>query len=412
MTRPAGSTTTLAEATALEIPTILIGHRTSYLWEQVWERDALLDILNRFVHVEPTPKGKANEGAIIFPRYHQWDAVLRVADHARANGAGNNYLVQHSAGSGKSNTIAWLAHRLSTLHNDTDTKVFNKVIVITDRKVLDRQMQATVGQFEKVAGVVQKIDENSAQLAAALEGEQARIIITTIQKFPFVLDKIGTLPDRRYAVIADEAHSSQSGETSKELKLVLGGGAVDSETALALAEQEELGSISEVPDPVQDKLAADVAARGHQHNLSFFAFTATPKAKTLEMFGTKVVGLDGKLTHIPFHLYSMRQAIQEGYIHDVLANYTTYQTYWNIEKKAQDDPEYDPGPGQGSHCQVREPARAQPHPEGRHHHQPLPQQGGGSDRGEGQSHGGHRIPAACPALRVGASQVLRRQRNR
>lgn len=319
------------------------GHRTSYLWEQVWERDALLDILSRFVHVEPTPKGKKREGAVIFPRFHQWDAVLKIAKHARANGAGHNYLVQHSAGSGKSNTIAWLSHRLSTLHDDADTKVFHKVIVITDRKVLDRQMQETVGQFEKVAGVVQKIDENSQQLADALEGEQARIIITTIQKFPFVLEKIGSLPDRRYAVIADEAHSSQSGETSKDLKLVLGGGIADAEAALAEAEREELGSIEEVPDPVQDKLAAVVDARGKQDNLSFFAFTATPKAKTLEMFGTKVAGAEGKPNYVPFHLYSMRQAIQEGYIHDVLANYTTYETYWNIEKKVADDPEYDPG---------------------------------------------------------------------
>ena len=319
------------------------GHRTSYLWEQVWERDALLDILSRFVHVEPTPRGKKREGAVIFPRFHQWDAVLRIAAHARANGAGHNYLVQHSAGSGKSNTIAWLSHRLSTLHDESDTKVFHKVIVITDRKVLDRQMQETVGQFEKVAGVVQKIDENSQQLADALEGEQARIIITIIQKFPFVLEKIGSLPDRRYAVIADEAHSSQSGETSKDLKLVLGGGNVDAEAALAAAELEELGSVQEVPDPIQDKLSAVVDARGKQDNLSFFAFTATPKAKTLEMFGTKAADADGTQTYVPFHLYSMRQAIQEGYIHDVLANYTTYETYWNIEKKVNDDPEYDPG---------------------------------------------------------------------
>lgn len=315
------------------------GHRTSYLWEQVWERDALLDILSRFVHVEPTPKGKKSEGAIIFPRFHQWDAVLQIADHARANGAGHNYLVQHSAGSGKSNTIAWLAHRLSTLHDADDTKVFDKVIVITDRQVLDRQMQETVGQFEKVSGVVQKIDENSQQLAEALEGEQARIIITTIQKFPFALEKISSLPDRRYAVIADEAHSSQSGETAKDVKVVLGG--QSDEATLAAEELNDLGSIEEVPDPVQDELEKQVEARGQQKNISFFAFTATPKARTLEMFGTEV-SENGKVTHVPFHLYSMRQAIQEGYIHDVLANYTTYETYWNIEKAVEDDPEYDP----------------------------------------------------------------------
>lgn len=316
------------------------GHRTSYLWEQVWTRDAWLDILGRFVHIEPTPKGKKQDGAIIFPRFHQWDAVIRLAAHARENGAGHNYLVQHSAGSGKSNTIAWLAHRLSGLHDAEDIKVFHKTIIITDRKVLDRQLQETVGQFEKTAGVVQKIDENSQQLADALSGEQARIIITTIQKFPFVLDKIGALPDRRYAIIADEAHSSQAGDTSRDLKLVLTRGSA--EDTLAAEESEELGSITEAPDPAQDKLLEAVEARGKQPNLSFFAFTATPKAKTLESFGTKVQ-LDGEMRYVPFHLYSMRQAIQEGYIHDVLANYTTYETYWNIEKKVADDPEYDPG---------------------------------------------------------------------
>ncbi|MEZ5246311.1 MAG: DEAD/DEAH box helicase family protein [Acidimicrobiales bacterium] len=317
------------------------GHRTSYLWEQVWARDALLDILGRFVHVEPTPKGKQHEGEVIFPRFHQWDAVLKIADHARDHGAGHNYLVQHSAGSGKSNTIAWLAHRLSTLHAADDTKIFDKVIVITDRQALDRQMQETVGQFEKVAGVVQKIDESSAQLAEALEGEQARIIITTIQKFPFALEKIESLPNRRYAVIADEAHSSQSGETAKDVRKVLK--AQSEEATLAAEELAELGSTDEVPDPVQDQLEAQVAARGKQPNISFFAFTATPKARTLEMFGDSYVDEAGEKKYRPFHLYSMRQAIQEGYIHDVLANYTTYQTYWNIEKKVEDDPEYDPG---------------------------------------------------------------------
>ncbi len=318
------------------------GHRTSYLWEQVWERDALLDILSRFVHVEPTAKGKKREGAVIFPRFHQWDAVLQIAGHAREHGAGHNYLVQHSAGSGKSNTIAWLAHRLSTLHDAEDTKVFDKVIVITDRQVLDRQMQETVGQFEKVAGVVQKIDENSQQLADALEGEQARIIITTIQKFPFALEKISSLPGRRYAVIADEAHSSQSGETAKDVRIVLRH--QSDEATLAAEELQDLGSAEEVPDPVQDELEKQVDARGPQENISFFAFTATPKARTLEMFGTKDgLGADGSPVYVPFHLYSMRQAIQEGYIHDVLANYTTYETYWNIEKKVAEDPEYDPG---------------------------------------------------------------------
>nr|MDP9477173.1 type I restriction endonuclease [Actinomycetota bacterium] len=200
------------------------GHRTAYLWERVWEKDAWLDILGRFVHAEKAnpAKGSKASGTTIFPRYHQWDAVLSLSADARQNGPGENYLVQHSAGSGKSNTIAWLAHRLSNLHDATDEKVFDKVVVITDRVVLDKQLQETIYQFEHAHGVVVKIDESSSQLAEALSGQTARIIITTLQKFPFVLDKVGILPDRSYAVLVDEAHSSQTGETSKDMKRVLG----------------------------------------------------------------------------------------------------------------------------------------------------------------------------------------------
>ena len=315
------------------------GHRTSYLWQRVWQRDAWMDILARFVHVESTKKGKQQIGTMIFPRFHQWDAVLTIESHAREHGAGNNYLVQHSAGSGKSNTIAWLAHHLSSLHDAGEAKVFDKVVVITDRIVLDKQLQATIAQFEKVSGVVVKIDESSQQLADALAGEQGRIIITTIQKFPFVLEKIEGLPDRRYAVIADEAHSSQSGEAAKDLKKVLGGGQRDPEALLAAAEAEEVSLVDELPDAVEDALASEVQARGHQANLSFFAFTATPKARTLELFGNHNLETD---KFEAFHLYSMRQAIEEGFIYNVLANYTTYQTYWNIEKSVTDDPDYDP----------------------------------------------------------------------
>ena len=173
----------------------------------MWQRDAWLDLLNRFVHTEPAPKGSKQAPTTIFPRFHQWDAVLAMTAAARENGAGDDYLVQHSAGSGKSNTIAWLAHRLSSLHNEADKKVFDKVVVITDRRVLDQQLQDTIYQFEHVHGVVQRIDEDSTQLAEALTGQQARIIITTLQKFPYVTDKIDSLPDRTYAVIVDEAHS-------------------------------------------------------------------------------------------------------------------------------------------------------------------------------------------------------------
>ncbi|MBA2283370.1 MAG: type I restriction endonuclease [Actinomycetota bacterium] len=304
------------------------GHATSYLWEQVWERHAWLDLLGRFVHVEKPSKGSKKPALVIFPRFHQWDAVRRLEAAARDEGAGRSYLVQHSAGSGKSNTIAWLAHRLSTLHAG-DTKVFDKVIVITDRVVLDRQLQETIFQFEHAHGVVERIDASSQQLATALTGEQARIVITTLQKFPFVLDKVGALPDRRYAVVIDEAHSSQTGEAAKELRRVLGHGVVRPDA-------EEGG---EVPaDEVDTALAEAVAARGHQANLSFFAFTATPKGKTLELFG-RFDPSTGK--HEPFHLYSMRQAIEERFIHDVLAGYTTYETFFHLEKSILDDPAYE-----------------------------------------------------------------------
>jgi type I restriction enzyme R subunit len=307
------------------------GHRTSYLWERVWARDPWMDILGRFVHIERPVKGsqaqrKAAE-LVIFPRYHQWDAVLKLERSAREDGSGHNYLVEHSAGSGKSNTIAWTAHRLASLHDDKDQKVFDKVVVITDRIVLDRQLQDTIYQFEHARGVVEKIDENSQQLALALAGEQAKIIITTLQKFPFVLDKVAALPDRRYAVIVDEAHSSQTGEAAKDLRLVLG---VTEEQELTAAEAEDMGLVTSADDPVGEALAKAAGARSKQRNLSFFAFTATPKQRTLELFGIK--NSDGKFE--PFHLYSMRQAIEEGFILDVLANYTTYHSYWRIERRS------------------------------------------------------------------------------
>jgi type I restriction enzyme R subunit len=314
------------------------GYRTAYLWENVWARDAWMDLLARFVHIDRPQTGSAAAKraaeTVIFPRYHQWDAVLKLEADAKANGAGRSYLVEHSAGSGKSNTIAWLAHRLSNLHNDANEKVFDKVVVITDRVVLDRQLQDTIYQFEHAKGVVVKIDQNSQQLADALAGEQARIIITTLQKFPFVLEKIGTLPKRTYAVAVDEAHSSQTGEAAKELRVVLSG---TDEQELTRAEAEDAGYVAEAIDPVEEALAKAVSARGRQANLSFFAFTATPKARTLELFGTK----EADAKYHPFHLYSMRQAIEEGFILNVLANYTTYQTYWRIEKAVRDDPSYE-----------------------------------------------------------------------
>ncbi|MGI8757131.1 MAG: type I restriction endonuclease [Acidimicrobiales bacterium] len=302
------------------------GHRTSYLWERVWCREAWLDLFARFVHVEKASLGSKAPTKVIFPRFHQWDAVLAMEAAAKAEGPGHKYLVQHSAGSGKSNTIAWLAHRLSNLHDDADHKVFDKVVVITDRVVLDRQLQDTIYQFEHAHGVVERIESNSQQLANALSGEQARIIITTLQKFSFVLDKVKDLPERTYAVIVDEAHSSQTGEAAKEMKRVLGATGDDDD-------DDEFD-----PGSIEEALAEVVAARGTQSNLSYFAFTATPKGKTLELFGR----LDAESNrHEPFHLYSMRQAIEEGFIEDVLASYTTYELFFHLEKAIADDPRYE-----------------------------------------------------------------------
>jgi type I restriction enzyme R subunit len=315
------------------------GHRTAYLWERVWTRDAWMDLLARFIHVERPENGslaakKAAE-TVIFPRYHQWDAVRALEADAKANGAGQSYLVQHSAGSGKSNTIAWTAHSLSNLHDAADYKIFDKVVVITDRIVLDRQLQDTIYQFEHAHGVVVKIDKNSQQLADALTGQQARIIITTLQKFPYAMEKMESTPNRRYAVIVDEAHSSQTGEAAKDLRLALG---VTEEQEYTVAEAEDAGLIATASDPVEEALAKAVAARGRQKNLSFFAFTATPKARTLELFGSYDTT---EQRYNPFHLYSMRQAIEEGFILDVLASYTTYKTYWRIEKSISEDPAHE-----------------------------------------------------------------------
>ncbi|HHD72462.1 MAG TPA: type I restriction endonuclease subunit R, partial [Epsilonproteobacteria bacterium] len=311
-------------------------YRTAYLWEEVLRRDSLMDILARFLHLQIDEKRdeagkKIRKETMIFPRYHQLRAVRKLVHSAAEEGVGHNYLIEHSAGSGKSNTIAWLAHRLSSLHNASDERVFDSVVVITDRVVLDRQLQETIYQFEHRQGVVQKIDEDSRQLAEALESG-VPIIITTLQKFPFVsrqLMKIaeergeiayGHLPTKKYAVIIDEAHSSQSGETATELKGVLGGAQLHEK---ARQEAKEEGETE------LDRLYKSMAKRSRQPNISFFAFTATPKHKTLAIFGR-----NGE----PFDRYTMRQAIEEGFIMYVLANYVTYKTYFKLIKKAEDDP--------------------------------------------------------------------------
>ncbi|HZZ84318.1 MAG TPA: type I restriction endonuclease [Anaeromyxobacteraceae bacterium] len=321
-------------------PEVNAGYKTSYLWEEVWARDSFLDILARFMHVATEEKQvagkKVTTETVIFPRYHQLDSVRKLEAAARVEGPGNSYLIQHSAGSGKSNSIAWLAYRLAELHKD-DARVFQSVVVVTDRRVLDAQLQKTIYQFDHTDGVVQKIDDNSTQLAEALT-KGTPIIITTLQKFPFVAAKIAELPNRAYAVIVDEAHSSQGGESAAKLKEVLRARAAETatpqEAQLAVAEAETANEGGTQEDDADDVLQKVMESRGRQKNLSFFAFTATPKAKTLEVFGRK--GEDGKPQ--PFHLYSMRQAIEEEFILDVLQNYTTYKNYWKLLKASADDP--------------------------------------------------------------------------
>jgi type I restriction enzyme R subunit len=311
-------------------------YRTAYLWEEVLQRDSLLDLLARFLHLQVETKfsdegRKVKKESMIFPRYHQLQAVRKLVDAASKEGPGNNYLIEHSAGSGKSNTIGWLVHRLASLHDDKEQRVFDSVIVITDRLVLDQQLQDTIYQFEHRQGVVQKIDQNSRQLAEALESN-VPIIVTTMQKFPFVSKQLlklaeergeqgtGVLATRKRAVIIDEAHSSQSGESSTEIKEVLGGEDL-LEEARKRAEEEGLEKMEE--------LFRSMAKRSQQANISFFAFTATPKHKTLAIFGR-----NGE----PFHRYTMRQAIEEGFIMDVLKNYTTYSLYFKLLKSCADDP--------------------------------------------------------------------------
>ncbi len=302
------------------------GHPTEYVWRSIWACGSWMELIEKFVFVEQPAAEEKRAGAhptVIFPRFHQWDVVRACASHARTHGAGQSYLIQHSAGSGKSKEIAWLAHDLSTLHGDDKRPVFDKVIVITDRQVLDRQLQAQVRAFEQVPGTVREINESSTQLREALEGEQARVIISTLQKFPFVLAQLteaaSTLRERTYAVIVDEAHSSQTGESAVDLKAVLGS------RRAGLASGDDDGQDDGVPEVLRR-----LAARGIQPNLSFFAFTATPKPRTNELFGT--VGPDG--TKRAFHTYSMRQAIEETFIVDVLRNYTTYEELLRIEDLA------------------------------------------------------------------------------
>ena len=308
------------------------GYDTAYLWEQVLCKERLLEILHKYLHleVEYDKKGNIESERMIFPRYHQLDVVTKLLADVKENGSGKNYLIQHSAGSGKSNSIAWLAHRLSGLHNDKDEKIFQSVIIVTDRRVLDSQLQNTVYQFDHVEGVVQKIDKNAKQLKEAIEAGTG-IIITTLQKFPVIYKEVNT-GSKRFAIIVDEAHSSQTGDAAKKLKRAL----ADTEKALEEIAELEYEDESKRKDD-EDKLLDELASQGIHENLSFFAFTATPKDKTLQMFGTR----DENGKYHPFHIYSMRQAIEEHFILDVLQYYMTYNMFYKIAKNIPDDPELD-----------------------------------------------------------------------
>ncbi|MDK0538490.1 DEAD/DEAH box helicase family protein [Clostridium perfringens] len=308
--------------------------RTAYLWEDILQKSSLIDILFRFMYIKQEEikdcDGKVIETkeTVIFPRYHQLEAVRKIEAHAKNNGAGNNYLIQHSAGSGKTNSISWLAHRLAKLHDDDDKAIFDTVIVITDRRVLDKQLQDAVYQLEHKTGMVEKINKDSTQLSNALENG-TKIIITTLQKFPFILDKVKGfgLGKKNYAIIIDEAHSSQTGKSATAVKEAL--------SSKGIEKVREIDNKYENENDTEDKIRDIIEKSGKQDNISFFAFTATPKAKTIELFGQ--YGESGEKE--AFHVYTMRQAIEEGFILDPLVNYTTYKTFYKVAKAIKDDPQ-------------------------------------------------------------------------
>jgi len=306
------------------------GYGIAYLWERVLTKDVLFEILEKYMHLEfDKEHQKYYQGKMIFPRYHQLDVVTKLVLDVKQTGSGKNYLIEHSAGSGKSNSIAWLAYRLSSLHNSNDEKIFDSVIVITDRKVLDNQLQDTIYQFDHVDGTVIKVKNGSKELLDAIN-DGKKIIISTLQKFPYIYKDINSM-DKKFAIIVDEAHSSQTGNSATKLKAGLG----NTEEILEEYAREELAQEQNLKDD-EDLLLDELASHGNHENLSFFAFTATPKEKTLQLFGEKQ--LDG--SYRPFHIYSMQQAIEEGFILDVLKNYMNYKMYYKIVKKSVEDPKY------------------------------------------------------------------------
>ncbi len=309
-------------------PTNKNGHKTAYLWEEIFSRDSVANIIQHFVRLDGTSKDPLNKRTLFFPRYHQMDVVRRLLAHASEHGVGHTYLVQHSAGSGKSNSITWSAYQLIEVYPETEgipgskgleQPLFDSVIVVTDRRILDKQLRDNIKEFSEVKNIVAPAYKSS-ELKSALE-QGKKIIITTIQKFPFIIDGIADLSDKRFAVIIDEAHSSQSGSAHDNMNRAMGKNTADEEEA----------------EDAQDKILQAMRSRKMRGNASYLAFTATPKNSTLEKFGVEQA--DGSFK--PFHLYSMKQAIEEGFILDVLANYTTYKSYYEIQKSIEENPLFD-----------------------------------------------------------------------
>lgn len=297
-------------------------YSVSYMWEDILTKDTVLDLISKFIFVEAKEKVDEKTGKIkrsenlIFPRYHQLDVIRKILADVSENGTAQNYLIQHSAGSGKTNSIAWLAHRLTSLHDANNKIIFNNVIIVTDRVVVDRQLQKAIMGMEHKAGLIRVMDDkcNSADLAIALNGN-TKIIATTIQKFPYIVDSVSGLKEKRFAVIIDEAHSSTAGKDMAAVTMALGSG-------------------EEVDADVEDMISSEIKRNGKQANVSMFAFTATPKPTTIQLFGR----LNKNGQREAFHVYSMKQAIEEGFILDVLQNYTEYSTFYRINKEIEDDP--------------------------------------------------------------------------
>ena len=319
------------------------GYVTSYLWEEVLQRDSLLDLIQRFISNVKEKETEEKNGVVktitkekmLFPRYHQYDVVRKVLADVKQNGPGKNYLLQHSAGSGKSNSIAWIAYRLASIHDDNDNSIFDSVIVVTNRVVLDSQLQDTINSFEHQAGLVEAIDDkkNSHTLAEAIN-DKKRIIICTIQKFLFAKKDMEIFRGRKFAIIIDEAHQGQNGESAKSLRRSL----IDMDAATK--EYAAEAGIAEEDVDLTDDYINEIIGQGRHENQSFFAFTATPKGQTIENFGTEVgVKPDGEPIKAPFHVYSMRQAIEEHYILDVLSNYTTIKEAFKLIRVSEDNPE-------------------------------------------------------------------------